>query len=410
MASILIKDTIDYTQQLSMMNEDARYDVADSSDEESLRRRMIGITSNPPKVPKVFLSNDCVFNCAYCCCRAGREDKHRYTNEPRRMAEICVAEALRNGRGVFLTSSVYKCADTTEEMIVETLRIIRDELNYKGYVHAKVMPGTDEVLIRRAAAYADRLSVNIEVARSEAYKEIARQKTRDNILEPMSRIAAIVAENRMKIRIAARGAVSQTTQLMAGAAGEDDRTILNLSDALYKKYSLARVYYTAFTYPEKAKGYDREPANTPYWRMARLYQADRLMKLYGFDKDDITPESEPFLYEDIDPKTAWALRHPQLFPVEVNRASFEELLRVPGFGHVAAQRIIEARRLCPLSFDTLAALKIPLKRASYFILCGGRSYGFRPALEPAVIRNALSETNKLDSIQLSLPSVFDQDE
>ena len=190
-------------------------------------------------------------------------------------------------------------------------------------------------------------------------------------------------------------AVSQTTQLMAGAAGEDDRTILNLSAALYRKYRLKRVYYTPFTYRYPSRGYEDLPAmQTPYWRVARLYQADRLTQLYRFAPEELTPPEAPFLESDIDPKTAWALRHLDLFPVELTIADYDPLLRIPGIGSTYAARIMTARWYAPLSFDTLRQMKISLKRARYFVTCGGRFLG--DELDPIALRMLFSVPAQLE--------------
>jgi predicted DNA-binding helix-hairpin-helix protein len=169
---------------------------------------------------------------------------------------------------------------------------------------------------------------------------------------------------------------SQTTQLMAGSTQEDDRTIMILSQALYKKYHLKRVYYTAFQYRHEARGYDDLPfSSTPYWRMARLYQADRLMQLYGFTPADVTPECQPNLEQDLDPKSSWALRHLEMYPVEVNKADFYTLIRVPGIGLTCAKKILEARRYCRITHDILKKMRVSLKRSIYFITCDGKYMG-----------------------------------
>jgi predicted DNA-binding helix-hairpin-helix protein len=309
---------------------------------------------------------------------------------PRDLADVAVREAIQNRRGIFITSAIYKNADYTEELIIETLRIIRNEHLFGGYVHAKIMPGADPGLIREAGKYADRLSVNIEVAKSVGYQMIARQKNKTNILTPMGQISDMIAEARQNGGWRQnRFATSQTTQLMAGSTGEDDRTILKLSGALYRKYGLKRVYYTAFHYGHQASGYDLPIMETPFWRMSRLYQADRLMQLYGFLPDEIVPEQAPYLSEDIDPKAAYALRNLHLFPVEVNTAGYETLLRVPGIGITYARRIMEARRHCTVTFDVLKKIGISLKRCRFFILCGGKAAETMD-LDPMILRNALS--------------------
>lgn len=405
MPNIIIRNAMTYDEAVRQMQADARYDVSDNDGAcvpDYSAVAAIASRPTPPKVPKVFLSNDCVFNCAYCGCRSTLDCKHRYTHAPRELARIAVAEAARNGRGIFVTSAIHRNADYTEELIVETLRVIRNELGYSGYVHAKIMPGTDPALIREAGKYADRLSVNIEVARSEGYRRVARQKNRDNILTPMRQISELVAEAGDKAGgRRPRFATSQTTQLMAGGAEEDDRTILRLSRALYDRYRLKRVYYTPFRYEQEAKGYDLPLTVTPFWRMSRLYQADRLMQLYGFTPEEIAPERAPCLERDIDPKTSWALRNLHLFPVEVNAADYDTLLRVPGIGITYARRILEARKYCAVTFDILRRIGVSLKRARHFVTCGGRmERGLR--LDSPYLREMLADGKDLEQVAMEM--------
>ena len=391
---MILRQSYDLGEKLIQMREDARYDVSDNDNacipDLSVLKTSIQSKAAPPKVPKVFLANDCVFNCAYCNCRASNECKRRYVMAPRELADVAVREALRNRRGIFITSAIYKNADYTEELIIETLKIIRHEHMFGGYVHAKIMPGADPRLIREAGKYADRLSVNIEVAKSEGYRMIAKQKNKSNILTPMGQISDMISEARLNGGWhQPRFATSQTTQLMAGSTGEDDRTILVLSSALYRKYGLKRVYYTAFHYGQPAAGYDLPIIETPSWRMSRLYQADRLMQLYGFMPGEIVPEHAPNLMEDIDPKAAYALRNLHLFPVEANTADYETLLRVPGIGITYAKRIMEARRHCTVTFDVLKKIGVSLKRCRYFLLCGGKA-AENMNLDPVTLRSLLS--------------------
>ena len=214
------------------------------------------------KVPKLYLAGNCVFNCAYCGCRASREEKGMYVLEPRELAHLAVESARQSGGGVFLSSAIYRDANTTQERLAEAVRVMRDELFYAGYVHAKVMPGADPRLIARTGRYANRLSVNIEVANSSGYERVAKQKSRELILAPMRSISGQIRAAKDENGTFAR---SQTTQLMAGAIGEDDRTIMTLSKALYATYGLRRVYYTAFGYVHEARGYPDLPlARTPH--------------------------------------------------------------------------------------------------------------------------------------------------
>lgn len=391
-------------EKLAQMQEDARYDVADpllAYGSEQPEQEVIPDPSmfsdlhsrqTLPKVPKVFLSNQCSFNCAYCGCRASRDTNFRYCNTPREMAEIALKTARNNGHGVFITSAIYKNANYTEEMIIETLRILRKELFYEGYIHAKVMPGTDPSLIAKAGQYANRLSVNIEVARNAGYERIARQKNKENILTPMQQISDLVRSTRnYRNNYNPIKARSQTTQLMAGSTEESDRTIMTLSGALYKKYGLSRVYYTAFHYEDPAKGYDIPFTSTPLWRVRRLYQADRLMQLYGFTSDEITPEAAPDLVADLDPKMSWALRNIHLFPIEVNTADYEQLLRIPGIGLTYAQKIIRARRYGAVTHQTLRRIGVSLKKSSYFLTCNGRYEGGNLMEQPDLLKQMFRE-------------------
>lgn len=382
MAYIHIQQAPDRWDTLRLMRADAQFEMAGREDVLRQCRPALPSTlqgtrarSAPPTVHKVFLSSRCCFNCAYCSCRCSNEQRTQYCYTPRDLAGIALAQAQRQGSGVFITSAIEQSPDYTQELICETVQCLRQDLGYTGYVHAKVMPGADPLLIRRTGRYADRLSVNIEVAKSEGYARIAKQKSRSAILEPMQIISDLVGEHRAQRRDGPAGAISQTTQLMAGSTGEDDRTIMTLAQALYRRYRLNRVYYTAFTYRTPAKGYAVPLTSTPVWRMHRLYQADRLLIDYGFSPDEITPPDAPYLDREWDPKTRWALRNRQLFPIEINRAEYALLIRVPGIGLTSARRIVEARRYGPVTYEGLAALGVSLKKSRYFVVCNGRYYG-----------------------------------
>jgi len=384
MTNIIVKTPPTPQQKFAQMQQDAKFDVSSDSDAYIPNLSFIkeGIKSKPPppKVPKVFLSNDCIFNCAYCGCRSGL-DFNRYTNDPKELAKLSVIAALENGHGVFLSSGICKNPDYTEEMIIATIKSIRQDHGYKGYVHAKIMPGTSPELIWQAGLYANRIDVNIEVAKNEGYSQIARNKNKKSILTPMGLITQFIRtakEERQKYRHAPQFANSQTTQLMPGSTNETDFEILRLANALYKKYDLARVYYSPFKYMHEAKGYPGLPhVNTPDWRMKRLYQADRLMQLYGFTPDELAPEAENFLSSELDPKAAWVIRNIHLFPIEVNTADYEMLLRIPGIGTTFAARIIKARKYCKITHEVLRELGVSMKRSVHFLTCNGRYLGER---------------------------------
>lgn len=380
MANMIFKQSIDLAERINIMQRDSIFDVADGNEvyipDFTAIKSEIKSKSTLPPLPKMMLSNDCIFNCAYCFCRAGIDSKDRYTYTPKALAEMSVDIAKISKQGVFISSAICKNANYTGELILETLKIIRKTLRYTGFIHAKVMPGTDPELIRQTSLYANRMGVNIEVAKSEGYAQIARNKSKDKIIPPMRQIRELINMGQdfkaAKFRHAPYMASSQATQLMAGSTNENDYEILRLSSALYKKYEMKRVYYTPFQYTWDAKGYkDLPQVATPVWRMKRLYQADRLMEVYGFTPEEITPESDPYLVNDFDPKAAWALRNIHLYPVEVNKADYEMLIRVPGLGTTYAKRIIEARKVCKITHDVLRQLGVALKRCRHFITCNG---------------------------------------
>lgn len=380
MANKKRSQTADLHDKYIMMQESAKYDIKTSAETIvpglSEVKAAVKAKKQLPKVPKVFLSNECIFNCAYCDCRSGNECKQTYQASPRELAELSIKTAQNSRSGIFISSAIYKTPDYTCELINETLRLIRMDYGYRGFLHAKVMPGTDPDLIRQTGLYADRLSVNIEVAKSDGYQKIARNKNKVNILSPMAHISSLIRQHKSETSVSPpKFATSQTTQLMAGSTDEDDYTILNLAGALYKKYNLSRVYYTSFTFKQPVSDYDLPVVNTPAWRVRRLYQADMLIKHYGFSADEITPADARNLSDNMDPKCAWAMRNMHMFPIEINTADYEMLLKIPGIGTTYAKRIIVARRLCSLSHDSLKQLGISLKRAQHFITCSGKYKG-----------------------------------
>lgn len=415
MANIIFRHEFEAENLLEQMQLDARFDVMDNDEalipDLSFIKQNIKSKKSAPKVPKLFLSNDCIFNCAYCGCRSGADCQKRYRISPQKLAELSIQQARESGRGIFITSAIYKNADYTEELIIETMKILRCHMGYQGYIHAKIMPGTDPALIHEAGRYANRLSVNIEVAKSEGYRQIAKNKNKSNILLPMAQISnQIQAAALQRSRFSPPFATSQTTQLMVGSTQEDDYTILNLSGALYQKFALSRVYYTPFCLEHQAAGYDALPSvHTPNWRVRRLYQADRLMQLYGFTAQEIAPENSRYLPEDIDPKAAWALRNLHLFPIEVNTADRQTLLRIPGIGTVYADRILAARKYTSITHDTLREIGVSLKRCQPFITCNGKFKGAATGDKPSTLRRLLSDQSARRPAQLTEAWQFGSD-
>ncbi len=326
---------------------------------------------------KVLMTNACAYDCQYCVNRRS-SDVPRAAFTPRELCELTMAFYRRNYiEGLFLSSAVLVSPDNTTERMIETLRILREEHRFGGYIHAKAIPGADPALTWRLGLLADRLSVNIELPSAPSLALLAPDKKREAVLAPMRQISQSIAASKRELAVcrhAPRFApAGQSTQMIVGATPESDRQILTLTQALYDKYRLKRVFYSAYIpvsdSPLLPAPRDFQP---PLLREHRLYQADWLLRYYRFRAEELLDESAPNLDPRLDPKCCWALRHPEFFPVEVNRADYEALLRVPGVGVRSARRILTARRAGPLTFEGLKRLGVVLKRAQYFLTCSGR--------------------------------------
>ncbi len=336
---------------------------------------------------KVLYTNHCCYDCAYCINRRSN-DVPRTAFTPRELAELTIQFYRRNYiEGLFLSSAVLKNPDYTTERMIETLRLLRKEYAFNGYIHAKTIPGADPGLTYELGLLADRLSVNIELPSEAGLKALAPNKTKSAILQPMKQIRNTLTENKqelVKYRHAPKFApAGQSTQMIVGATPESDHHILTLTEGLYRKYRLKRVFYSAYMPVSDHKNLPAPVGfKPPLLREHRLYQADWLLRFYGFTAREILDEDHPNFDAALDPKSDWALRHPEFFPVEVNRADYEAILRVPGIGIRGAERIVAARRYGSLSFEGLKRLGIVMKRAQYFITCSGRMLpGLRCSLD-----------------------------
>ncbi len=326
---------------------------------------------------KVLFSNRCIYDCAYCANRASAS-RPRASFTPNELVELTMKLYRRNCiEGLFLSSAVWVSPDYTMEHLLLAARKLREQEGFRGYIHLKAIPGASPELIRRAGVYADRMSVNIELPTEASLRLLAPDKRKEDILGPMGDMAENIRGSREESKrfrnAPAFAPAGQSTQLIVGATPEDDLRILRLAESLYGRYGLKRVYYSAFIPVSEDP---RLPAmeKPPHLREHRLYQADWLLRLYGFTSAEILDEGRPQLDEDLDPKSSWALRNPHFFPVEVNRADYHALLRVPGLGVRSARRIIHARRFHSLDFEDLKRIGVALKRARYFITCRGRYY------------------------------------
>ncbi|OQX18005.1 MAG: putative DNA modification/repair radical SAM protein [Desulfobulbaceae bacterium A2] len=340
---------------------------------------------------KILLSNDCCYDCAYCVNRCSNAVP-RASFTPREVVELTLDFYRRNYiEGLFLSSAVRRSPDHTMERLVRVVETLRSEAGFGGYIHLKVIPGCSPELVRRAGLFADRISVNIELPSQDSLRRLAPQKNKQAILAPMQLIGSEIHGNlieRRHSRHAPRFApAGQSTQMIIGASPESDLQILRLAQGLYHGMRLKRVYYSAYVPVSED---NRLPAlnGPPLLREHRLYQADWLLRFYGFSAEEILSDDAPFLDESFDPKTAWALRHPEFFPVEINRADYASLLRVPGIGVTSAKRIVTARRFCAIAPDGLKKIGVVLKRAKYFITCSGHSLE-RLERPPALIRRQL---------------------
>jgi putative DNA modification/repair radical SAM protein len=411
--------TTELMDKVKILAEGAKYDVSCASSG-SFRRNRDGIgnaascgichswTSDGRCVSllKILMTNSCIYDCAYCVNRRSN-DTRRTILSPAEIAELTIGFYRRNYiEGLFLSSGVVRSPDHTMELLVEAVRVLREEYRFNGYVHLKLVPGADPLLVQRAGLVADRVSVNLELPTREGLALLAPDKSREAVVEPMRQVKGLITVNRAERRESRKvprfAPAGQSTQLIVGATRETDLQIVTLSEQLYQRLDLKRVYYSAFI---PVTGDSRLPAlpHSPLRREHRLYQADWLLRYYGFTAHELLDETAPNLESDLDPKTGWALRHRELFPVEVNRADYGELLRVPGIGVRSAQRIVRARRTGHLGMEELSKLGVVLKRARYFITARGR-YGGDCSLDSPLLRGKLlSRGGKKEGLQLLLP-------
>ena len=344
---------------------------------------------------KVLQSNACAYDCAYCLNRRTNESVPRATFTPRELADLTMNFYRRNYiEGLFLSSAVVKNPDHTCELMMKTLHILRDEYNFGGYIHVKAIPGADPALLSRIGLLADRMSVNIELPSEQSLKELAPDKKKEAILRPMEQIKNGINESKYEI-VRYRGApkfvpAGQSTQLIVGATPESDRQILRLSEALYKKYTLKRVFYSAYIPLINAGNLPAIDTKPPLLREHRLYQADFLLRFYGFTASELLSEKNPNFNVLLDPKCCWALNNLDRFPIEVNTAPKETLLRVPGIGTKSLDRILAARRQTKLRPEHMRRLGVVMKRAQYFITCGGETPPGVRRDQTAVLRALMS--------------------
>lgn len=343
---------------------------------------------------KILLTNDCIYDCSYCLNRVTNPIK-RATFTPEEVAELTIQFYRRNYiEGLFLSSAVEKSPDNTMENIYKVLELLRYKYNFWGYVHVKVIPGANQALIQKTGMLADRVSVNIELPTRESLKILAPQKKIENILNPMSLINSEISrtiEDKKYFKSTPRFVPGgQSTQMIIGATPDSDKTILNLSQNLYERFNMKRVFFSAYIPVISSPNLPAISTMPPLLREHRLYQADWLMRFYYFHSEELFTATEQNLDLEFDPKMMYALRNIDKFPIEINKADYEELLRIPGLGVTSAQRIIRERKNAELSYDSLKKMRLVLKRARYFITVKGKYYG-NVGLEPEAIRSELRQ-------------------
>lgn len=349
---------------------------------------------------KILFTNECIYDCKYCINRSSN-DVARASFTPQEICELTIEFYRRNYiEGLFLSSGILKSPDYTMELIYSALYKLRREYNFQGYIHVKAIPGADERLIRLTGFLADRMSVNIELPTAESLRLLAPHKSRKNILKPMRLVQEQTKENRQEItsyKYAPRFVpAGQSTQMIIGATPETDYQILSVAEGLYKKFDLKRVFYSAFVPVNRDRSLPvLKEEGPPLLREHRLYQADWLLRYYHFEAKELLDEKNPNFNVFLDPKCCWALKHLECFPVEVNRADYRMLLRVPGIGYKSASRIIKARRLGKLYFDDLKKMGVVLKRAVYFIICDGKMMYPVRIEEDYITRNLLNTGERI---------------
>ena len=406
-------------EKLRILSDAAKYDVSCSSSGSSRKNTNNGLGNAAINgichswsadgrcisLLKILMTNYCIYDCKYCINRKDN-DIERAILSPDEIVKLTVNFYRRNYiEGLFLSSGIIKSADYTMELMLAVAKKLRMEEKFNGYIHMKVIPGASRQLINEIGLYVDRVSVNIEFAENSALKLLAPDKKATDISTSMGLIRKNMLENIEDKKIFKSTPsfipAGQTTQMIIGASGESDYSILTRSENLYKNFELKRVYYSGYVPVNKSGILVSIDQAVPMIREHRLYQADWLLRFYEFRADEILDEKDPFVDPLLDPKTNWAIKNPHFFPIEINKATYKELLKVPGIGVTSAKRIVMTRKYSTIRYEHLKKLGIVIKRAKYFITVNGEFLGFKKE-NPELIRNALMEKEKMLVEQLKL--------
>ena len=406
-------------EKLRILSDAAKYDVSCSSSGSSRKNTNNGLGNAAINgichswsadgrcisLLKILMTNYCIYDCKYCINRKDN-DIERAILSPDEIVKLTINFYKRNYiEGLFLSSGIIKSADYTMELMIAVAKKLRLEEKFNGYIHMKVIPGASRQLINEIGLYVDRVSVNIEFAENTALKLLAPDKKATDISTSMGLIRKNMIENAEDKKIFKSTPsfipAGQTTQMIIGASGESDYAILARSENLYKNFDLKRVYYSGYVPVNKSGILVSTEQAVPMIREHRLYQADWLLRFYDFKADEILDEKDPFVDPLLDPKTNWAIKNSHFFPIEINKASYKDLLRVPGIGVTSAKRIVMTRKYSTIRYEHLKKLGIVIKRAKYFIVVNGEFLGFKKE-NPELLRNALMEKEKMVTEQLRL--------
>lgn len=408
-----IQQNISLMEKLSILTDAAKYDVACTSS--GIDRKGNGQNMGNTMAPgichtfsadgrcvsllKILYTNECIFNCAYCL-NSCNNDVPRVSFTPDEICELTMEFYRRNYiEGLFLSSGILVSPNYTMDLIYQTLFKLRRIHHFNGYIHVKAIPGADPLIIQKTGFLADRMSINLELPTSDGLKKLAPYKSRSTILKPMRQIQNTIAENKNELILYQKTPkfvpAGQSTQIIIGATPENDFQIMSVAEGLYQKFDLKRVFYSAFVNVNQNSNLPVLPGGPPLLREHRLYQADWLLRYYDFKVDELLSEDRPDFNIYLDPKCDWALRHLECFPVEINRADYHTLLRVPGIGAKSAQRIVKARRMNRLDFSDLKKIGVVLKRALYFITCSGRMMYRTKLEEDYICRNLLGDRTQI---------------
>jgi putative DNA modification/repair radical SAM protein len=411
-------------EKLEILADAAKYDVSCSSSGSKRSNKNKGLGNSDGmgichsytedgrcvSLLKILLTNHCIFDCAYCVTRRSNDIK-RAAFKVQEVVDLTINFYRRNYiEGLFLSSGIFKDADFTMERLIQVAKKLRLEENFNGYIHLKSIPGASDELMHEAGLYADRLSVNIEIPTVSGLKKLAPEKDHADFIKPMEKVKnEIIQYNSEKKLIKSTpkyAPAGQSTQMIVGATGESDREIMLSANHYYKNHNIKRVYYSGYVPIRNDPRLPSLGSQVPMLRENRLYQTDWLMRFYGFEVNELLNPQFPNLDVEVDPKLSWALRNPQHFPVDINRAEKETLLRIPGVGLKSVSKILNARKYRKLNYDHLKAIGVALNRAKYFIICDSRGWETKDLgsakIKSLILRNSVGKFRKEYSSQLSL--------